>query len=125
MKYLRQFFIILAVSFLGELLRYLLPLPIPASIYGMLLLFVFLLTGIIKLDAVRETGQFFVQIMPVMFIPAGVGLLTSWSKLKPILIPISVITVVTIVTVMVATGQVSDWSIRRQKKKDRQESKYE
>ena len=34
MKYLRQFMIILLFSFLGELLKYVLPFPVPASIYG-------------------------------------------------------------------------------------------
>ena len=45
MKYLKQFLIILSISLVGELLKYLLPLPIPASIYGMVILFVALLTG--------------------------------------------------------------------------------
>lgn len=59
MKYIRQFLIILAISFIGELLKYVLPLPIPASIYGMAILFVCLMTGWIKLEAVKETGKFF------------------------------------------------------------------
>ena len=71
MKYLRQFLLILFISFLGELLKYFLPLPIPASIYGMVILFIGLLSGIIKLDAVKDVGKFLIEIMPVMFIPAG------------------------------------------------------
>ena len=61
MKYIRQFLIILAISFIGELLKYVLPLPIPASIYGMAILFVCLMTGWIKLEAVKETGKFLIQ----------------------------------------------------------------
>ena len=68
MKYLRQFLLILFISFLGELLKYFLPLPIPASIYGMVILFIGLLSGIIKLDAVKDVGKFLIEIMPVMFI---------------------------------------------------------
>ena len=105
MKYIRQFLIILAISFIGELLKYVLPLPIPASIYGMAILFVCLMTGWIKLEAVKETGKFLIEIMPLMFIPAGVGLMVSWGTLKPVLIPVCVITVVTIITVMAATGR--------------------
>ena len=56
MKYIKQFLIILAISFVGELLKHFLPLPIPASIYGMVLLFTGLKTGLIKLEAVKETG---------------------------------------------------------------------
>ena len=91
MKYLKQLLIILGISFLGELLKYFLPLPIPASIYGMVILFALLLSGALPLSAVRETGNLLVAVMPVMFIPAGVGLmavtrtslpcfLASWIK---------------------------------------------
>ena len=45
MKYLRQFGLILLFSFLGEALRALIPLPVPASIYGMALLFLALAAG--------------------------------------------------------------------------------
>ena len=73
--------IILAISLVGEILKYILPLPIPASIYGMAILFAGLMSGLIKLDAVRETGKFLIEIMPLMFIPAGVGLMDSWGNL--------------------------------------------
>ena len=114
-KYLKQFLIILLISFVGELLKYVLPLPIPASIYGMVILLVGLLTGWIAIDAVKDVGKFLIEIMPVMFIPAGVGLMSSWGILKPLILPVSIITVVTIVTVMAATGKVSQWVIRKGK----------
>ncbi len=117
MKYLRQFLIILAISFIGELLNRLLTLPVPASIYGMAVLFICLCTGIIKLDSVKETGNFLIEVMPVMFIPAGVGLMASWGVLKPMLIPVSIITVVAIVTVMAVTGRISQMIIRHEEKK--------
>ena len=88
-------------------------MPIPASIYGMVILFAGLKTGIIKLEAVRETGKFLIEIMPLMFIPAGVGLITSFGTLKRIIIPVSLITVVTKITVMAATGIVSQIIIRK------------
>lgn len=113
MKYIKQCLIILVISFIGELLKYILPLPIPASIYGMVLLFAGLMTGLIKLDAVKETGTFLIEIMPLMFIPAGVGLMTSWGTLKAIIVPVSIITVITIITVMISTGWVSQAIIRK------------
>ena len=82
MKYLKQFLIILVISLIGEILNKLLPLPVPASIYGMVILFAGLLSGIIKLESVKEAGSFLIEIMPVMFIPAGVGLMSSWLNLK-------------------------------------------
>lgn len=116
MKYLKQFLIILTISLIGEVLKTLIPLPIPASIYGMVILFVCLLSGVIKLEAVRDVGRFLIQIMPVMFIPAGVELMASWNVLSPILVPASVVTVVVLIAVMVVTGRVSQKIIRFERK---------
>ena len=106
MKYLKQFLIILVISLIGEILNKLLPLPVPASIYGMVILFAGLLSGIIKL------------IMPVMFIPAGVGLMSSWLNLKPVIIPVCIITVVAIFTVMLVSGHVTQYIVKHSKNKD-------
>ena len=95
-----------------------LPIPVPASIYGMVIMFVCLMTGVIKLEQVKETGIFLIEIMPVMFIPAGVGLMTSWGILKPVLLPVCIVTVVAIITVMVATGRISQSIITRADKKN-------
>lgn len=121
MKYLRQLLVILAISFAGEILKYFLPFPIPASIYGMVILFIGLLTGWIRLEAVKETGKFLIEIMPVMFIPAGVGLMASWGTLKPLLVPVSVITAAVLVIVMAVTGKTSEWLIRREKEKGKRQ----
>jgi holin-like protein len=119
MKYLKQLTIIFVISFIGEILKTVLPFPVPASIYGMVILFVCLVTGLIKLDQVRETGKLLIEIMPAMFIPAGVELMVSWGVLKPMLIPVSVITVVSLLTVFAVTGRVSQLVIRRTKKEDK------
>ena len=119
MKYIKQLCLILFISLIGELMSYFIPLPIPASIYGMVLLFSGLMTGVIKIEAVKETGMFLIEIMPLMFIPAGVGLMTSWETLKSIIVPVSVITVVTIITVMASTGLVSQIIIRKSKENEK------
>ena len=116
MKHLRQFLIILLFSFLGEGLKALLPLPVPASIYGLVLLFAALELGIIKLSAVEDAGKFLIEIMPVMFIPAGVGLLNAWDTLKPVLVPVIVIMFVSTIVVMVISGRVTQFVIRRNRK---------
>ena len=117
MKYIKQFVIILTVSFLGEVLRAVLPLPVPASIYGLLLMLLALCTGVIPLDSVRETGRFLIEIMPLMFIPAAVGLIESWDKISPIVFELIVITAVSTVLVMVLSGRVTQWVIRKENRK--------
>lgn len=118
MKYLRQFSIILFVSFLGELLRMLIPLPVPASVYGLLLMLAALCSGIIKLEQVQDAAGFLIEIMPVMFIPAAVGLLESWTDLRPVCGPFIIITALTTVIVMTVTGRVTQFMIRKEKRKN-------
>lgn len=115
-KLLRQFLVIMAVSFVGEILHAVLPLPIPASIYGLVLMLALLMTGALKLDTVEDAGKFMIEIMPVMFIPAGVGLMESWGELKTVLVPVLVITLVSTIVVMVVSGRVTQAVIRLEKK---------
>ena len=113
MKYLKQFGIILFISFVGEILNHFIPLPIPAGIYGMILMFVGLTTGIIKLESIKETSSFLIEIMSIMFVPAAVGVLNSWGVLKANLPAYVVITVASTFVVMGVTGRVTQAVIRR------------
>ncbi len=122
MKLVREFGIILLISFAGELLNQLLPLPVPASIYGLVIMFVCLCTGVVKLRQVETTAKFLIEIMPIMFIPAGVGLIDAWGVLQPVLLPVSVITVVTTVVVMGAAGRVTQAIQRAGHKKKGEEA---
>ena len=116
MKLLYQFGVILAVTFVGELLYALLPLPIPASIYGLIVMLICLGTKVVKLSQVKIAADFLIDIMPPMFIPAAVGLIVVWGDLKEILIPVVVITCLSTVIVMVCTGKVTQTLIRRKEK---------
>ena len=116
MKLLYQIGIILGMSFFGEVLYALIPLPIPASIYGLVLMLVCLGTKVIKLSQVKIAADFLIDIMPPMFIPAAVGIVVVWADLQEILVPVLVITVVSTIVVMVCTGKVSQAVIRAKKK---------
>ena len=119
MKYLTQFGIILAISFVGEVFNRIIPLPIPASIYGMILLFVGFLTGVIKLSSVKDTGKFLIEIMPLLFIPATVGLIEAWARMQDFLIAIIVISLVSTVVVAAASGRITQLIINRKAKKQK------
>lgn len=118
MKYLKQFSIILIISLIGEMIHLFIPLPVPASIYGLLLLLAGLKTKLIPLDSVREASLFLIDIMPLMFIPAAVGLLDSWSALRPIFIPFLVITLVSTILVMASAGMITQYVMKFQIKKE-------
>ena len=108
MKYLGQFGIIIIISLLGEMIKFLVPLPVPASIYGLILMLSGLKIGIIQLSSVRD-ASLLIDIMPLMFIPAAAGLLTSWEQLSPIVIPVAVITSVTTILVMAVSGRATQF----------------
>lgn len=112
MKYIRQFTIILFISLAGEIIHLLVPLPVPASIYGLLIMLIGLRKKWIPLEAVEEVSIFLIDIMPLMFIPAAVGLLDSWGVLRPILVPFLVITLLSTIIVMVITGKVTQLFIK-------------
>lgn len=115
MKFLIQFLIIIAFSFAGELLHYFLPLPIPASIYGIVLLFVALELKVIKVRDIRETSSFLIAVMPVMFIPAAVGLIDSWKSIGNAWFQYIVVTVLSTFIVMGVSGWITQFVIRRGK----------
>lgn len=116
MKYIRQVGLILAVTFLGELLKMILPFKIPSSIYGLVLMFLALQFKVIPLEQVKEAAKYLIEIMPLMFIPAGVGLMNAWGVLKPICIPVIVITIVSTIVVMGISGKVTQFVIRLEKR---------
>lgn len=113
MKYLKQFTIILAISLLGELLNHFLALPIPGSIYGIVILFILLSTKVIKVDQIKDTASFLIEIMPVMFIPAAVGIINVWDIVKDNIITYSILIVVSTILVMGVSGLVTQLLIRK------------
>ena len=118
LKYIKQFGIILFVSLVGEVLHHFIPLPIPASIYGIVILFLCLEWKIISVSAVKETSSFLIEIMPIMFIPAAVGLMDSWQIIKNAWVSYAVITVLSTFVVMVVSGKVVQFIMNRTKKKE-------
>ncbi len=119
MKYLKQLLIILAICFIGEILHAVIPLPIPASIYGLVLMLLCLITKLIPEHAVAEVSDFLLGIMPVMFIPSAVGLLGYWDAIKPILLAVIVITVAVNVLVFAVSGRVTQAVIHMENKRKR------
>lgn len=104
MRYIKQLCIILIVSFIGEILASVINLPIPASVYGLVLMLILLSTKIVKLNQVYTVSKYLIEIMPMLFIPAGVGLMTSYDSLKPYIVPVIIIVFVSTVFVLVVSG---------------------
>lgn len=108
------------ISFAGELLKELLPFPVPASIYGLVLMLLALVTGIVKVEQVNDVSTFLLDVMPVMFIPASVGLMESWHVMQSILITASILCIVGTAVVMAVSGRVTQRIIvGREKRKNK------
>lgn len=118
MRYIRQFLIIIFISFLGEILHYLIPLPVPASIYGLILMFLCLHFHLFEVESVKATSQFLIEIMPLMFIPAAVGLIATWDVVRKNFIAYLTITVISTFAVMIVSGLVTQAILRYRKGKD-------
>ena len=88
MKYISQFLIIMGFTMAGEALQRLLPIPVPASVYGLVLLFAALCLGIVKLPQVKTTGNFLSSLLPILFVCPTVGIVENWELIRPQLLPI-------------------------------------
>ena len=115
MKYLTQILLICTFSFLGEVLHALIPWPIPASIYGMVLLFLALALKIIPVRAVKDAGNFLTGLLPVLFVAPIVSLLDYWDVIKGDLLPIVIIVLVSTLVVFAAAGLVSQLLLKGRK----------
>lgn len=112
MKYVKEGAIIFGITLVGEVLNHYLPFPVPSGVYGLFLLLILLCTGLLKLSAVEATGNFLLDIMPVLFVPASVGLIKSYGEMQAFLVPLLVTCLVSTVVVMAVTGKVAEFMIK-------------
>lgn len=116
MKFMKQLSVIMAICFLAELMEYLIPLPIAASMYGLVLMLAGLITKVIPLEKVEGAADFLVEIMPILFVPPTVSIMANFDALKKMLVPLTVICIVTTVLIMGITGRVAQGLLKREKK---------
>lgn len=122
MKYVKEVLWIIAFTFVGEVLNALLPLPVPAGVYGLFLMLIALVTGVIKVSDVEGAGNFLLDTMTMMFLPAAVGIMAAADVLLPVLGQYIVIIVVSTVLVMAATGRMAEFILKRTSKEKKEEA---
>ena len=121
MKYIKQAFIIFFISFLGELLNKYIPLPVPAGVYGLVLLLGALCSGVVKLPDVENFGALmiemmplmFVEMMPLMFVPPAAGVIVHYKEVLSVIAPFTAAAIISTAAVMAATGFVTQRMMRR------------
>lgn len=115
MKYLHQALILAAITFAAEIIKYLLPLPIPVSIYGLILLFLLLKTGVLPLEKIEDVGNLLLELMPLLLVPASVSFVTALDAIQAMLLPVLIMGLGGTLLVMALTGLASQAVIRRRK----------
>lgn len=113
MKYLFQICVIMIFVFLGEVLGYLIPLPIAGSIYGLILLFIALVTGVVKLSWVSDVADWLHGVMPLFFVAPAVAIVDIWSDIADVWWKLVLLLVAAYVITMIATGVTADKLIGR------------
>ena len=113
MKYLSQFLIILGFTLTGEALQRIIPLPIPASVYGLTLLFLALCLKIVKVDQVKQTGAFLTSILPILFVSPAVNIVDDWGLIRDDLLPILLILVASTVLTFGISGRFTQWMLKK------------
>ena len=109
MKYVKQITIITGMTLAGEALNWLLPLPVPAGVYGLFLMLAALMSGLVKLESVEGTGNFLLDTMSLMFIPAMAGVIECMEELRAVLAHFLLIILASTVIVMCITGWTAQW----------------
>ncbi|WEV60594.1 CidA/LrgA family protein [Streptococcaceae bacterium ESL0729] len=82
MKIYFQLLIIFGLSFIGDSLSNFFNLPVPGSIIGMIILFLCLQFKLLDLEKIEEVGDFLINNMTILFLPAGVGIMAKWSMIS-------------------------------------------
>ena len=118
MKYLKQLAIILMVSVVAEVMSYFIPLSVPASVYGLVLMVILLLLKIVKLDQVEDTADFMLSIMPFFFVAPTVSLMTSFDAIKGNVIVLVLMCLVSSIVVIIVTGLMAQAIIRFRHRKE-------
>ena len=113
MKYLSQFLIILGFTLTGEALQRIIPLPIPASVYGLTLLFLALCLKIVKVEQVKQTGAFLTSILPILFVSPAVNIVDDWGLIQNDLLPIVLIMVGSTLLTFCISGRFAQWLMKK------------
>ncbi len=106
MNYIKQIGVIFLFTYGSEALVSVFNIAFPGSILGMLLLFIALKLGLFKVEVVKDAGNFLLSILPIMFVPLGVGIMEYFDVLRDKGLEIAVIITITTVVVMVVTGRI-------------------
>ena len=113
MRYVKQIGIIMGITLAGEVLNHMVPLPVPAGVYGLFIMLAALMCGSVKLESEEGSGNFLMDTMTMMFIPATVGIVECIGEVRAVLVPFLIIIGISTLLVMAVTGCMAQWVMGR------------
>ncbi|MDQ0817964.1 holin-like protein [Bacillus pumilus] len=125
--FLSQAFIFATVMFVSNLISMYLPIPMPASVIGLVLLFVLLTTKIVKLEQVEQLGTSLTGLISFLFVPSGISVIQSLGVMQEVGVQVVGVIIIATIMLLAATGLFSQLlmqlSEKPQKRKETKESK--
>ncbi|MBU8727149.1 antiholin-like murein hydrolase modulator LrgA [Bacillus pumilus] len=125
--FLSQAFIFATVMFVSNLISMYLPIPMPASVIGLVLLFVLLTTKIVKLEQVEQLGTSLTGLISFLFVPSGISVIQSLGVMQEVGVQVVGVIIIATIMLLAATGLFSQLlmqlSEKPKKRKETKESK--
>lgn len=106
LKMLKAFLYIFLFLGMGELINYLIDIPVPGNILGMIFIFAALKLKLIKLETVKPASDILIKYMVLFFVPFGVGLMSYFDFIKSYWLILSVAVVITTLITLYVTALV-------------------
>lgn len=117
MNILLQIGIVIGICLVGECISALLPFILPGNIIAMILIFILLLTRVMKIDHIRQKALFLKQNMAFFLVPSSVSIIQHIDLLKEIVIPLLVISMVSTILTFLATAFAVNLTMKLTQKK--------
>ena len=106
-NFFQQALTIAIVLFISKIIESFIPFPMPASVIGLVLLFILLCTGVVKLGQVEGVGTALTNNISFLFVPAGISVINSLPILSQHPILILLLIIISTLLLLICVGFVS------------------
>ncbi|KIL26212.1 antiholin-like murein hydrolase modulator LrgA [Bacillus altitudinis] len=121
--FLSQAFIFATVMFVSNLISMYLPIPMPASVIGLVLLFILLTTKIVKLEQVEQLGSSLTGLISFLFVPSGISVIQSLGVMQEVGVQVVGVIIIATIMLLAATGLFSQLLMQLSERPQRQKTK--
>lgn len=103
-SFLQQAFVFALIMLLANFIVGVLPFPMPASVMGLILLFIALCLKIVKLEQVEALGTSLTGLISFLFVPSGISVINSLGIMGQYGLQIVLIIIIATTILLAITG---------------------